>query len=192
MDSQKVIASSDRFTQTSIDIERSKRNMNLCIFTGRLTRDPELRHTPNGIAVASFGIAINGRKEEDTIFLDLEAWAQGADAIHKWFKKGDLINVQTEMRIDKWTDKNTNEARSKPKFRVNRFEFPPINKGRDRAEESPAPAAPSEESLVDQTPAPVAAATPASAPARRPSAGKGRSARPPVEEPEGEDDDLPF
>lgn len=115
--------------------------MNLCIFEGYLTRDPELRHVPGSdgtlVGVVSFSIGIKNRRTNKTSFPNFEAWGQTAEAIAKWFKKGYLIQVYSEHITDSWEDKTTGEKRSRDKFRVNNFEFPPINKGRNQDEEAP-------------------------------------------------------
>ncbi len=110
--------------------------MNKCVFIGNLTRDPEL--VPVGeTQKCRFGLAVNGRpytnkageKTQDTLFLDCEAWAQGAELINKFFTKGKPIIVDGELRLDQWDDKETGVKRSKHYLRVNQFEFPPKNAG---------------------------------------------------------------
>lgn len=104
--------------------------MNHCIFEGHLTNDPELRYTPNGHQVTSFSIGINKGKDIKPVFPNLEAWGKTAETIIKWFHKGDLIRVYCELVVDTWEDKNSGEKRQRDKFRVDRFDFPPPNKGR--------------------------------------------------------------
>ncbi len=76
---------------------------------GRLVADPELRHTPNDIAVTSFAIAVdrtykNG-DERQTDFLDLVAWRAAAEFICKYFRKGQMIAVQGSIQTRMYTDK---------------------------------------------------------------------------------------
>ena len=79
---------------------------------GRLTRDPELRRTGSGLAVASFSVAVErdfpsketGEKETD--FINCVAWRQTAEFIGKYFTKGSMIVVSGRLQIKKWTDDN--------------------------------------------------------------------------------------
>lgn len=103
-------------------------------FTGNLTRDPESRtvSTANGdTTVVSFSVAVNGRKPEETVYFECEAWGKQAETIVGHFKKGKPIVINdAEARMDNWVDKNTNEKRSRLKFRVNRFGFAPNGGGK--------------------------------------------------------------
>ena len=109
--------------------------MNQCHFLGRLVADPELRNIAGGDKrVVNFRIAVDRRykrnKEtaKETAFLDCEAWDTGADQIVKHFHKGDAIIVHASVKQEEWEDKNSGGRRSKLKFRVNSFDFPPGNK----------------------------------------------------------------
>ena len=67
--------------------------LNVVVLTGRLVADPELRHTPNDIAVTSFTIAVNRRfartpEERQTDFIDIVAWRNTAEFVCKYFQKG--------------------------------------------------------------------------------------------------------
>ncbi|MCL2228079.1 MAG: single-stranded DNA-binding protein [Oscillospiraceae bacterium] len=79
---------------------------------GRLTHDPELRHTPNGSPVTSFSLACerdystNGDKETD--FIDIVAWRKTAEFVGKYFKKGQLVAVTGRIQTRKWKDKEGN------------------------------------------------------------------------------------
>lgn len=100
-------------------------------FVGNLTRDPEYRTVAgkNGdVGVVHFSVAVNGRTKDEVVYFECEAWAQGAEVISKWFKKGTPIVVNdAEAKNDTWVDKTTGEKRSRLKFRVNRFGFAPSN-----------------------------------------------------------------
>lgn len=81
---------------------------------GRLVRDPELRHTNSGTAVASFTIAVDrdfggqdGQKETD--FIDIVAWRNTAEFVSKYFAKGRMAVVSGRLQIRKWTDKDGNK-----------------------------------------------------------------------------------
>ena len=85
--------------------------LNSIAVMGRLTRDPELRHTQNGIAVASFSVACerdyadnDGKKQTD--FLDVVAWRGTGEFAAKYFTKGQLIGVCGRLQQRQWTDKN--------------------------------------------------------------------------------------
>jgi single-strand DNA-binding protein len=91
--------------------------MNLAIILGRLTRDPELRHTQSGTPVASFTVAVdngrdkNGEKREAT-FIDCVAWSATGETITKWFVKGQPIAVQGRLNVRKWVDNDNNNRRA--------------------------------------------------------------------------------
>ena len=85
---------------------------------GRLTRDPELRRTGSGIAVASFTVAVDrdfgGRDggEKETDFIDCVAWRQTGEFVSKYFTKGSMIVVSGRLQIRSWTDKEGNKRRT--------------------------------------------------------------------------------
>lgn len=86
--------------------------LNHIVIMGRLTRDPELRRTGSGIAVASFCVAVDrdytsdpsGEKETD--FINCVAWRQKGEFVSKYFEKGSMIVVSGRLQIRKWTDDN--------------------------------------------------------------------------------------
>ncbi len=92
--------------------------LNVITIQGRLTRDPELRHTANGTAVASFALAVDrdytskdgGGRETD--FVDVVAWRSTAEFVSKYFTKGQLAIVSGRLQIRPWTDDNGNKRRS--------------------------------------------------------------------------------
>lgn len=85
---------------------------------GRLTRDPELRHTANGIAVASFTVAVDrdfsgkGGGEKETDFIDCIAWRQTGEYVAKYFQKGRMIVLAGRLQVRTWTDKDGNKRRT--------------------------------------------------------------------------------
>lgn len=85
---------------------------------GRLTRDPELRRTNSGTAVASFAIAVDrdysGKDggEKKTDFIDCVAWRSTGEFISKYFSKGRMIVVDGRLEMRDWTDKDGNKRRS--------------------------------------------------------------------------------
>ena len=92
--------------------------LNHIVIMGRLTRDPELRRTGSGIAVASFTVAVDrdfgGRDggERETDFIDCVAWRQTGEFVSKYFTKGSMIVVSGRLQIRNWTDKEGGKRRS--------------------------------------------------------------------------------
>ena len=92
--------------------------LNHITIMGRLTRDPELRRTNSGVAVASFTVAVDrdfsdkqsGEKKTD--FLDCVAWRQTGEFVSKYFTKGRMIVVDGRLEMRDWTDKEGNKHRS--------------------------------------------------------------------------------
>ena len=91
--------------------------LNHIVIMGRLVRDPELRRTGNGVAVASFTVAVDrdfggndGNKETD--FIDCVAWRQTGEFVSKYFRKGSMIAVSGRLQIRSWTDKDGNKRRT--------------------------------------------------------------------------------
>lgn len=85
---------------------------NLVVLTGRLTADPELKTTPNGISVTSFSIAVSRRyrsgETAETDFINIVAWRQSAEFVCKYFTKGSMIGIEGSIQTRKYTDKNGN------------------------------------------------------------------------------------
>ena len=92
--------------------------LNHITIMGRLTRDPELRRTGSGIAVASFTVAVDrdfgGRDggEKETDFIDCVAWRQTGEFVGKYFTKGRMAVVSGRLQIRPWTDKDGNKRRT--------------------------------------------------------------------------------
>ena len=91
--------------------------LNHITIMGRLTRDPELRRTASGIAVASFSLAVdrdyggqNGEKETD--FIDVVAWRNTADFVCNYFTKGRMAVVSGRLQIRNWNDKEGNKRKT--------------------------------------------------------------------------------
>ena len=92
--------------------------LNRIVIMGRLTRDPELRRTGSGIAVASFTVAVDrdfsskdgGEKETD--FIDCVAWRQTGEFVSKYFTKGRMAVVSGRLQIRSWTDKDGNKRKT--------------------------------------------------------------------------------
>lgn len=151
-------------------------NFNKVILAGNLTRDPELRYTPKGTAIAKFGMAINrswkneaGETKEEVTFVDVDAFTRQAEVVAQYFKKGSPILVEGRLKLDQWDDKQTGQKRSRLGVVLESFSFLDSKRG-------------------DGAGAPEAARSrPSSAPASAPSVE--------ASEPEGlppEQDDVPF
>ena len=92
--------------------------LNRIILMGRLTRDPELRHTQTGTPVASFSLAVDrdfkdrSTGEKTTDFIDVVAWRQTAEFVSRYFTKGRLAVVEGRLQMRDWTDRDGNKRRS--------------------------------------------------------------------------------
>lgn len=91
-------------------------NFNKVILGGRLTADPELRQTPQGVSVVSFSIAINRKhnknnEQQKSDFINCVAWRSTAEFISKYFRKGSSICITGGLQTRSWTDSKTNEKR---------------------------------------------------------------------------------
>jgi single-strand DNA-binding protein len=152
---------------------------NKVILVGNLTRDPELRYTPKGVAIAKLGLAVNrvwrtetGETREEATFVDVDAFSKQAETIAQYLKKGSPILIEGRLRLDTWDDKQTGQKRSKLGVVVESFQF---LGGGNRTE------AGGDAAARTRTPAAAAAAA---APAVPPEV--------PAEVPPAEDDDVPF
>lgn len=97
-------------------------SLNKVQLIGNLTRDPELRHTPRGTAVAELGLAINrqwkdeaGTKQEDVTFIDVTLWGRTAELAQQYLFKGNPVYIEGRLTLDTWDDKDTGLKRSKLK-----------------------------------------------------------------------------
>ncbi len=92
--------------------------MNQIVLMGRLTRDPELRHTQTGTPVTSFSLAVDrgytpkDGGERQTDFIDIVAWRNTAEFVSKYFTKGQMAAVTGRLQIRDWTDRDGNKRRS--------------------------------------------------------------------------------
>jgi single-strand DNA-binding protein len=106
-------------------------NLNCVFLMGNLTRDPEVRYTPSGTAVAQFGLATNrrwkdrqsGEMREEATFVDVEMWGRQAELVGQYLSKGRPVFVEGRLRLDQWDDRNTGQKRSRLKVVGRRFEF---------------------------------------------------------------------
>ena len=86
--------------------------LNVVVLSGRLTADPELRTTPNGISVCSFSIAVERRfksgEERQSDFINIVTWRSSAEFVSKYFKKGQMIAIRGSIQTRRYQDKDGN------------------------------------------------------------------------------------
>ncbi|MEI9865800.1 MAG: single-stranded DNA-binding protein [Limisphaerales bacterium] len=150
-------------------------SFNKVILMGNLTRDPELRYTPKGTAIAKVGLAVNrvwtneaGEKKEEVTFVDVDIFGRTAENVGQYMRKGRPMLVEGRLKLDQWDDKQTGQKKSRLGIVAETVQF---LGGAPGAGEGGAPAAPR-------------AARPAAA-ASAPAAEAGDSEPP-------QDDDVPF
>lgn len=152
-------------------------SFNKVILAGNLTRDPELRYTPNGKAIAKFSLAVNrnwttdtGEKKEEVTFVEIDSFGRQAEVIAQYMKKGRPLLVEGRLKLDQWDDKQSGQKRSRLGVVLESFSF--IDGGGRGGEGGASSDAPRPR--------------PAAAPAQAPSNNGGDDAGPPP------DDDVPF
>ena len=148
-------------------------SFNKVILAGNLTRDPELRYTPKGTAIARLGIACNrkwksetGEMKEEVTFVDVDAFGKQAETIGQYLKKGRPILIEGRLRYDTWEDKQSGQKKSKLGVVLESFQF--LDSGGGRGEGN------------------------AEAPRSRPSAAPAPAPEAADAEPPPEHDDVPF
>ena len=106
------------------------RGFSKAIITGNLTRDPDLRTTPNGASVCSFSVAVNrvfrdssGTQQESVSFIDCSAWGKLGEMIGQYAKKGSGVLVSGRLDQRTWEDKTTGQKRSRVEIVVEDFNF---------------------------------------------------------------------
>ena len=104
-------------------------SLNKVLLIGNLTRDPELRYTPNGIAVCSLGIAVNrrykdktGELKEDTLFINASAWNKQAEVCNQYLKKGRPVFIEGQLQSRSWEGKD-GQKKTTIDIRVERVQF---------------------------------------------------------------------
>jgi single-strand DNA-binding protein len=184
--------------------------LNKVFLMGNLTRDPELRRLPSGVAVTELGLALNrtftgkdGEKREEVVFIDVTVWDRQAETCCQYLKKGRPVHIEGFLKMDTWEDKNSGEKRSKVKVQADRVQFlggredaggggggtggddeyaPPAT--REAAPRRAAPATPEPRGMNNGGSRGGYQSAPPSPATRRPP--------PPPVDSDGEDDDIPF
>jgi len=89
-------------------------SLNVCTFTGRAGRDPEVRYFESGKMIAEFSIAVDGwKRDEKPLWLNLKIWGKIADVAANYVRRGSMIAVSGQLENETWTDKGSGEERSK-------------------------------------------------------------------------------
>jgi len=152
---------------------------NKVLLMGNLTRDPEVRYTPKGTAIANLGLAVNrayttesGEQKEEVTFVDIEVWGRQAETAGQYLSKGRPVFIEGRLKLDQWDDKDSGQKRSKLKVVAERVQFLGTPKGNAEFSEQSPPSNP------------------------RPPQRANRPAPPPPEEPEPPaeetEDNIPF
>ncbi|HHT9129511.1 MAG TPA: single-stranded DNA-binding protein [Candidatus Brocadiaceae bacterium] len=104
-------------------------SLNKVFLMGNLTRDPELRYTPTGLAVASFGIAINrawtaksGEQKEEVCYVDINIFGRRAEVVGEYFSKGNPIFIEGRLQFNQWETKD-GQKRSTLRVVADNFQF---------------------------------------------------------------------
>ena len=106
-------------------------SFNKVILMGNLTRDPEVRYTPNGIAVASFALAVNRKykqgeeTKEEVSFIDIVVFGKQAENCGQYINKGDSVLIDGRLQQRRWDDKETGQKRSKVEVVAQSVNFMP-------------------------------------------------------------------
>ena len=105
-------------------------NLNSVMLMGNMTRDPEVKYLPSGMAIADVSIAVNrtwksesGEKKEEVTFVGCTAFGRTAEVIAEYFKKGNPIFIQGRLKQESWDDKTTGKKQTKTKVVIESFEF---------------------------------------------------------------------
>src|SRR6266849_6051828 len=157
---------------------------NKVLLMGNLTRDPEVKYTPKGTALANLGLAVNrrwttetGEQKEEVTFVDVEVWGRQAETAGQYLSKGRPVFIEGRLKLDSWEDKESGQKRNKLKVVAERIQF--LGAPRGGAE------------FKDQAPSDEAPARPATR-GGRPPAPPAQHAGEPEPTPAGEDDNIPF
>ena len=157
---------------------------NKVLLMGNLTRDPEVRYTPKGTAIANIGLAVNrvytldsGEQKEEVTFVDIEVWGRQAETAGQYLSKGRPVFVEGRLKLDSWEDKESGQKRNKLKVVAERVQFLGAPRGGGEAR--------------DQAPAGEEPARPAARGAR-PAAPPARDAGEPEPPAAADDDNIPF
>ena len=166
-------------------------NFNKVILIGNLTRDPEMKYTPKGTAVARLGLAVNrkytletGEAKEEVTFIDIDAWGKQAEVIAQYCRKGRPLMIEGRLKFDQWDDKQTGQKQSKLRVVLESFQFLG-----GREDGSPGGGAVPPPSSAGGAPRPASRPPPPRPPNAAPTADAPAD---PLDGPPPEEDDVPF
>lgn len=132
--------------------------LNKVLLIGNLTKDPALRYTPGGAAVADLRLAINttyvnkaGERTDEVCYVDIVVWARQAETAAEYLSKGSPIFVEGRLQLDTW-ETSAGEKRSKMRVRAQRIQFLGRAKGSAPRDEGQRNSAPRDEGQRNSTP----------------------------------------
>lgn len=104
--------------------------LNKVFLVGRLTRDPEIKYLPSGMAVAELRLAADrsfydknaGESKKESLFINATTWGKTAEFCNQWFKKGSGVFVEGRLKLDQWQDRDGNN-RERISITVDRVQF---------------------------------------------------------------------
>jgi single-strand DNA-binding protein len=103
--------------------------LNKILLIGRLTKDPELRYTPGGAAVAQLRMAVNHtyrskeEKKEEVLYIDVNVFGRSAETVKQYLSKGRELFIEGRLQQQEWQDKTTGQKRSTMRVVADRFQF---------------------------------------------------------------------
>jgi single-strand DNA-binding protein len=105
-------------------------SLNKVMLIGNLTRDPDVRYTPKGSAVADLGIAVNrtymtesNERMQETTYIDVVVWSHLAELAGKYLHKGRAVFIEGRLQMDTWVDKATDQKRTKLRVVADNLQF---------------------------------------------------------------------
>jgi single-strand DNA-binding protein len=132
-------------------------SLNRVLLLGNCTRDSEIRYTPGGTAILSFGLAVNRKYRdakqemvEEVTFVDVDLWGQQGEVAQEFLLKGKQVFVEGRLKFDQWDDKETGQKRSRLKVVAERVQFPEPRSSSRQA--GPEPQQPKPEAESPKTP----------------------------------------
>jgi single-strand DNA-binding protein len=120
--------------------------LNRVFLIGRLTRDPEIRYTPNGAAVANLRLAVNERRpsrtgqapQDETLFVDVVVWGRSAEVVQQYLRKGRRILIEGRLRLETWEGRD-GQRRSRYSVVASRVQFLDAANREETVMETPEP-----------------------------------------------------
>ncbi|MDD5596980.1 MAG: single-stranded DNA-binding protein [Victivallaceae bacterium] len=118
-------------------------SLNKVFLLGNLTRAPELRYTPGGMAVCEFGLAVNRRymsnnqEKEETCFVNIVVWGKQGESCQRYLEKGSSAIVEGRLQLDQWDDRETGKKRSMLRVVAERVQFVGASRRDDGAYQAP-------------------------------------------------------